>query len=999
MAAETNAPPDLASVVALYRRTDLPKGAAELEIRYRGLDPYIAETVMQALVEKKIPVDNGTVSQTVSAIMDERPASRAPAQRGQRASLIRQINFDNGKKVGERYYRKWPLAAPYRVRNPHALDYSVVLSGEQELAAPFASDASALIRVKCRASFVLAMPAVLAMPDVSAALKQQTPRAQAGEEDGAGRWRIDLTVVRQLEGSSAQSALPGVVAKMFRAGAMTPANMLDLLGLANHDSELRSLYQFELEVEHLPGADGKGREAVRPSEVTAVADRVLCLAKPEHLAEAAYQAEIYHVAGYVVEAPGLLRRFEHEWGLKRLTPQVLALTRSEYKSLYPPTGYFLLDKADGVRAIASVRDGRLRVLAGELLEYYAAGYGPAGKTSATARADFRAVNSTVLDGELVYPKGGKEQPVYHAFDVIAVLGENISGDGYEARISRLEEAVEVLRVFGLDARVKPIVHLTASEPAELKAQFQSPAFEKRPYGTDGRILVEPGKPYRDTLAYKWKPLWDTTIDFLARRPPPAVLGRPPYVDAPGCELYFLFVGINPDLFAALGLERVQGYRDLFPPRGGSYFPIQFSPSDAPMAYLYQHPVADPRLARGKDAPGKDARGKDARGWEGWTREVDGKIIELRCAGKEGECSAAGALGAPAWQLVRVREDRTREVKTQQYFGNDFRTAEWTWLNYTDPFEEAQLWNGPSLGYFAAPKSALYRAQTAYTSFVKSRRIESDLAHADWVVDAAIGKGQDFGRYLKAGVRHLVGIDQDRSALSELVRRKFSHASERKGPSRGTGERKTSGRGRGATTLFVLRADLTTPHAEVAAKVRSIVGFPGPAETGGADALVSNLAVHYFAGDVVHVRNFASLARDLVKVGGTVIITSMFGAKVHDLLASHGVAAGETWDARQEDVLKYSIRRDYTDDGLTAAGQRIGVLLPFSNGEYYEEFLVNVETFAAEFAARDFAVVAVATFDAYFEDFRARNPSVHKLLTPADFEFLSLYGEIVLRRER
>lgn len=956
----------LESLISQYRRSDLPQGEAELEVRFRGVDSFIAGTVLRSLLAKKgIPVDDGTITQTVNAIMDEGPATQDPRHRGpgrgQKANLIRQITFANGSKTGERYYRKWPLAPPFRARNPHALDYNVVLSGEQDLGGPFSSDASALIRVKCRASFVYTA------------------------EESDRRWRIDLTVARQLAGSDAQSGLPGVVETMFRApAAMTPANMLDLLDLTDPDSEYRSLYQYELEIEHLPGAGGEGRDAVRPSEVTALVGEVLRLAHPEYMEEAVYQAEIYHVAGFVVEAPGLLPRFEHEWGLKRLTPQVLALTRSEYKRLYPPTGYFLLDKADGVRAIASVRDGRLRVLADVLLEFYAPGYGPDGKTGGAriAAGGPRVENSTILDGELVASKAGGGAPVFHAFDVVAVLGENVSAGGYESRVARLEEAVGVLRAFGLDARVKPVVHLTASEPGGLKAQFQSPVFAERPYGTDGRILVEPGKAYRDTVAYKWKSRWDTTIDCLARRPPSSVLGRLPYADAPGHELYFLFVGINPDLFDALGLVRVPGYRDLFPPRSnsGSYFPIQFSPSDAPLAYLYQHPVEDPR---------KGAKKKGARGWEGWTRAIEGKVIEMRCAGSGEECSAAGDLGTPDWQIVRVRLDRTREIKTQQYFGNDFRIAELTWLNYVDPFEEHQLWDGPALGYFATPKSALYRAQTAFTSYVKSRRIEADLARAAWVVDAAVGKGQDFGRYRQAGVRHLVGIDQDRGALSELVRRKFSHAGGRKS-GRGQGRRGP----RGATTLFALRADLTGPHAEVAAKVRSIVGFPDA----GAEALVSNLAVHYFAGDVVHLRNFAALSRDLVKVGGTVIITTMFGAKVHDLLTARGVAAGQSWDTRQEGVLKYSIRRDYVGTVLTPAGQRIGVLLPFSNGEYYEECLVNVSALVAEFSARGFALVEAPPFDTYFGDFRERNPTMHKMLTPEDFEFLSLYGEIILRRE-
>lgn len=944
-------PQTLESVVSRYRRTaadpSLAGAEIELEVRFRGVDYFVFETVLNGLVAGALGVGPGVVTRTVNAIMDEAPETRPARARGapgeQRVNLIRQLTFDNtaeGAKTGQRYYRKWALVPPFRVQNPHALDYSVILSVEEPLAVPFANDAGALIRVKSRASF-------------------ETP-ARA-----AGRWRIDLTVTRTIHGSDAETALGSIIAKMFRTGRGAPETMLVLLGLTDPNSGSRGLYDYEIELEYVP-APGEA-DGLRPSEVTALVAEIMGLANPGYMAEAVYQAEIFRIAGLVVEAPGLLRRFEHEWGLKKLTPQVVALTRGEYRDIYPPTGYFLLDKADGVRAVASAHDGRLLVLADELLEFYAPGFtpdAPEGRETLSAAGLARVTRTTVLDGELVRADGAV---IFHAFDVIAVLGENLAGAGYEARVGRLAEAVGILRDFGVDARAKPVVRLTGAEPAELRAQFLSPAFGGRPYATDGRILVEPGKPYAETRAYKWKSLRDTTIDFLARRAPPSVLGRRPYVDAPGHELHFLFVGISPDLFAALGLERVPGYRDLFGERGGSYFPIQFAPSDAPLAYLYQHPTAPPA------------------GEKDWAREIDGKVVELRCAGPDGDCTAAGALGTPAWRLVRVREDRAREIKTQQYYGNDFRVAELTWANYLDPFAEAQLWEGPAGGYFAAPKSAMYRAQTAFTSFVKSRRIEAELAHADWVVDAAVGKGQDLGRYMKAGVRHVVGIDRDQGALAELIRRKFSHAKGDKG------ERRAGG----ATALFALRADLTAPAAEVAAKVRGIVGFP-PA---GADALVINLAVHYLTGTAVDVRNFAVLCRELVRVGGAVVVTTMFGQRTHDLLAAEGVATGESWDARQDDVLKYSIRREYAEDGLTAAGQKIGVLLPFSNGEYYSEYLVNVDALVREFAARGFAVVGAPTFDASFDEFRTRNPTMYKMLTPADLRFLALYGEILLKREK
>lgn len=937
----------LEKLVARYRR-EISNNAAsakktiELEVRFHGVNFSIFETILKAFVSGDcVPrvVDAGMISNTVNSIMAEDPVmwhrtKSVDGDEADRANLVRLITFNTatGEKTGDdMFYRKWSITRPFRAKS--ALHYIVSLSAEEELDGPFTSDARAHIRVKSRASF----------------------KTHADAE--GNYWRIDLTVVRTLNGSNAQAELPKTIQRMFNSGkAMTPANMLTLLGLADSNSEYRDLYNYELELEYVPrprendGAGGEtnstqGGDSIRPSEITALIGEILQLAKPEHLDEATYQTEVQRVAGVLMGGPS--RRFEHGWGLKRLLPQATALTRGGYKDIYPPTGMFLLDKADGVRCIATVHDEWAYLLADKLV--------------ALRAPDDTLVADTIIDGELVRT----DKVSFYAFDVIMLLGKNLTSFGYETRISHLKEAVDVLTKFGLDAHPKPIVHLTATEPDGLKAQFLSPVFQHRPYKTDGRILVEPDKPYGQTRAYKWKPLRDTTIDFLARRAPQAVLEL--HADAPGCELHVLFVGISSELFGALGLDRVPGYRDLFSAQGESYFPIQFAPSNAPLAYLYQHPVTSP-------------------GGAGWVREIDGKFVELRCVG---DCAAAVL---PGWELVQVREDRVREAKNK-YYGNDFRVAELTWLNYMDPFDEAELWSGSDLGYFASAKSSLYVPQTAFTSFVKDKRIEATLTHAGWVVDTAIGKGQDFGRYVRIGVRNVVGIDKDQGALSELIRRKYSHA----GVGPGAGKPR-QGQRRGPTTLFVLQADLTAPHADIASRVRSLVGFPGVDDADGANALVINLAIHYLATDVVDLRNFAALCRSLVKVGGFVIITTMFGNRVHDKFVAQKIKTGESWDLRQDGVLKYSIRRDYAENSLTPAGQRIGVLLPFSDGKLYEECLVNLDTVTHEFSARGFQVVETPTFDTSFEEFRVRNPNKYRQLNPVDFQFLELYGEIILKRE-
>jgi hypothetical protein len=934
--------PSLEGIVGRYRReAGHGRGGSspELEIRLQDVDYANFAAILEALLAKKggdgrpVPVGDGAVTQMVSAIM-------TPPGRGEgrlRESRIREIFFKAGVREREQYVRKEPLLPPYRVPSAAGLAYIVALAAERHDAQGFSSNESAVIRAKARVSFKLTL---------------------GGSPEFV--WRVDMTAVRQLAGGDAGSSLKQIVAEMFATQpAMAPGTFLAALRLDDDlNPAARQLYRYEIEVE-LEGPP-EARGLIQAADVTAAAEAVLRLANPEYMREAAMQAEVYRAAGYIVKAAGYLRRFQHELGLKRLLPQARAITRADYRELYPPKGLYLTDKADGRRALAIVRDGRGVVVADVLVD----GFEP------RAPADPPPAGDTILDGELV---GSGPGAAFYAFDVIAVAGEDVTPAGFEARLERLAEAVEIARQAGMPVSAKGYVRLGSDRPADLAREIGAVYAAKhrapgQAYKTDGLIFVEPGKPYGETANYKWKPPEHNTIDMLARRAPASVLGKEPFVDRPGHKVHFLFVGINPDLYDALGLQRCPGYGDLFPagPRragdraAGTYFPIQFSPSDAPLAYVYQHPDG---------------------------ARIDGAIVEVRCAGG---CAAAGGGGAPvAWEVVRVREDRRRELATKSYFGNDFYTAELIWLNYVDPFPLEQLWEGPAPDYFLGPKSGIYRAQTGVISYVKTQRIAA-LKHAGWVVDVGAGKGQDLGRYLDAEVQHLVAVDQDRAALTELVRRKYSFAK------RGADDAPRRGRARTATTVHVLVANANDPFSQTLDKLEAL----GLARMS-ADALVCNLAVHYFLADLAAMRNFVALARGAVKVGGQVVLTVLDGAAVHAAFAGGRVPEGGTWDVFEgaPPARKYSLKRLYSSDALEVAGQRIGVLLPFSEGRYYEEYLVNTKALAAEFASRGFSLVAAASAVNSVPDFEARNRALAGLLTEGDRKWLALYGELVFQRDK
>ena len=247
---------------------------------------------------------------------------------------------------------------------------------------------------------------------------------------------------------------------------------------------------------------------------------------------------------------------------------------------------------------------------------------------------------------------------------------------------------------------------------------------------------------------------------------------------------------------------------------------------------------------------------------------------------------------------------------------------------------------------------------------------------DWVIDIGSGK-QDIGKYIRANFSKVIAIDNDGAALVELIKRRYDLAKGNITP----------------ITLHTLKADINQPYKAIIPQIEKF-----GVSIGGADLVVCNLAIHYFIQDIDHIRNFAGLCNTMLKSGGSVSITCLFGSAVFKQLSEDKIKYGESWDRYQQDVLKYSIKRLFKDNTLTTVGQKIGVLLPFSAGGYYEEYLVNEETLISEFSKINFDLVVKDSFDIKFKGFEANDRTKYDKLIDIDFEFLKLFGEMVFKKK-
>jgi len=375
------------------------------------------------------------------------------------------------------------------------------------------------------------------------------------------------------------------------------------------------------------------------------------------------------------------------------------------------------------------------------------------------------------------------------------------------------------------------------------------------------------------------------------------------------------------------IPRCKGYAELFPEPFSTIFPIQFSHISNPNSYVYYH---------SNDSDVQD---------------IDGKICEF--AFIDGD-----------WHLIKIRTDRNLDLNTKKYFGNALKTASSNYDSVLNPIPLDAIIHG-SESYFAAEKSSIYRNQTQHISEVKEQGITAR-SDAEIIVDLGSGKGQDIFRYQRktTKLKQLIEVDKDSAALEEASLRVRNS----KNPIK--------------FVVSFVNSDFTQPACYDA--IKKVM------QTEKVDVVISHISFHYCASSPTLIEQFVILCHKLLNDKGIVRIITPFGDKILSLLKDSHIEFGQSWKSYEHDVLKYEIKRGFEEDELTDAGQKISVLLPFSNGELYDEYLVNTDFVTKMFADRGFHLVSKHTLDTF-------ETNASRKLTPDDKLYISLYGEMVFEK--
>lgn len=994
------------AIAAAYAQTR----NAELELRIKDVDWALFEQVYNAVAsataQPEIECSVNIITHT-GAAQQPRGQARGQQRTAQQADIMTIIYSTAVAHTSAtipaepvtKYTRKI-VKARHNATAGH-IKWSAVVSEEAPLK-PFKPANDALVRFKIRASFDFATGA----------------DATAG--DRASKWRLDLTAIKTGALKDLGPHLKRLREDLFvpvigSTGALPSGSFIERL-------PVDLLTSYEIELEYVGASAVTPTPATAPAHIEETAQSMLALINPRHNLDRAYQDVMLALAPMIAASPGMFKNPKYK--LKQLVPQVVSMTKNEYYADVWPrlADFYVTDKADGERALVVCG-----LNAGAIVD----------TTAFIVRSDSLVTVSapagtplTIADAEIICadPKRGSITPqcyTIHIFDCAALEGRLLANEPFSTRVEVLPRCAEVLQaVFNSGASAGDAPQYTvsakrftrlAANAAENKQIITAAAKSVREYAIDGLIFSSAGdasafagdtgaSAYANTRHYKWKPYAQNTIDFLAVKCPPALMGVKPYIARDGYELFLLFVGISHTARAQMGIGLLPKYKQIFPDVPDGYYPVQFSTSLLPYAYLWYAP-AD------------------------LTAHVHRRIVELSRNDVNTE-----------WVFHRVREDR---VVSENYYGNDFRTAESSFINFIDPFNIEDLYQRAG-SYFEHTADNIYFAQNKFKRYAITQTLKRVIgARTRWVVDLAAGRGADLHRYQELGVDNALFVDVDATAISELIRRKLAlgrrkiigsleptfeptlepTAHSANAPMNATAHSANANqcprpfltKTASALTVHTLVADLKRPFADTLASMYQFGVAPNCV-----DLVVCNFALHYFCDTLENLRNFLQLVKKLLKKDGLAMFSVMSGRKVFDLLAAAPSSADDMrpqWNscvslggdahtpARDQQtecacdlpnaVVKYSIIADYKSAKLEQAGQNIMIKLPFST-TMYSEPLCNLDTVTACAKKLGLAVERNESMGARLSQFEQSNRVLYEKLTADDKKYIDLHHIIVLR---
>jgi hypothetical protein len=700
-------------------------------------------------------------------------------------------------------------------------------------------------------------------------------------------------------------------------------------------------------------------------------DKFLCISKVENIIPNRQLIDIYTTNICIVAKllkPNLVHKFQSGYyGLKQLGSNPIEIEKSMYYTDILPdiNNYIITEKIDGTRSMVFIYIDRCYVINNKninsITEIYLNDLDL--ETNKNIFAEFKDT-CIILDAELIVQSelsglnlnnsNSDCSELYYVFDIIKYCNIDTYKYSFDDRLVYINKIID--KYTFLKNKTFTYVQDLIIANISLK-DFYLKNYElikmNQNYETDGLIIFNRNSNYNETKYYKWKPV--STIDFYLKKCPDTILGIEPYINKKNKILYILFSGVNDKDFIDLNLKKNKCYYDILCNKkfNKKYFPIQFMPSDNPWAYLFWYDTDD----------------------------LDDKIVELTYD-KE-------------WKFVKIRDDRKNDMERKTYYGNYFKYAEFIWFNLQNKLKLNDMVyttipeNNINQKYFKICNNDNYAALRKFNNFVKSKLIElnSNTLSRDNVIDICSGRGQDLQKYIKCKFKNIFMFDNDIDSISEIITRKHKYSKQT--------SKDLSRENKRENKRETLRDPLFT-FPNIYAKHLNLLDIPSNNITSIKDLIkianvdkvkmvVCNFALHYLIYNKTKLNNFIKLLHSVLDIGGIFIFTTFDGKKIFDLLTNN-----DKYERIINGKKIYSIKKKYTSDEFNGLGHKIEVLLPFSNDEYYTEYLLNIDLVKSAFHKKGINLMIESSFMNYMESFNLEKKYFYDKLKDIDKEYIDLH---------
>lgn len=776
--------------------------------------------------------------------------------------------------------------------------------------------------------------------------------------DSDKNWRIDFTITKLVEKNSAEyQNLQSVKSKFF---ALAPKTRIPNF-LQNLDTDVTDT-RTEIEFEWIGPSRGLSADSIGHY----ISDVVKPLSNESESPEsdATYQQLLFIIASKVLSEHSA-SEFRSNFTLKNLASRPKSFTRDTFKKSVCSniSNYFISDKADGIRSFIIFADETVMVMFPNSVDMFSKGV----KTGHTF---------TVCDAEVLVNKDKSIKKIY-LFDTLIFANESVVDSPTSERFELVKKSVKSLpSKLASKISIKTMTEITESGK-EISDMFS----RKRDYPIDGLVFTE-NAPYFKMQVLKWKPEEKQTIDFLLKSPPANLIGIKPYIPRKGFKMYWLFNGVNERTKRQYSLETLPGYYDLFNKRiypnlgKKGYYPVQFSVPDFPMSYLYYSDSEE---------------------------NLDGRVVEL---GKNPDSSFSDDKSIFPWKFHSIREDKEIEVAKGTNYGNSYQVALHTFNEIMNPISIKELADLCSSKkddkvsggdeYFKTQKKDLFKPGVKFNSFVVAQLIRS-ASGSDSVVDLAAGRGNHLWTYNGFGIKHGIFLDIDKDAIHELKNR----IEKLDDPKLYIYNRKPEKNMKISTAVV----DLTQNYSKTIAEIERLSAFRNIGDSSNAklsnsaksDAVIITFAIHYLIKNEESLVNFFKLVDLTLAPGGLFMFTCFNGEMVFELLKPY--EEGQSWDYKAKSgEIQYSIKKLYKSKKFEEFGQKIAVTHPFSAGEYYEEYLVNIDAIVSKFVENGYEVQQNGSFGDWLPKFQRFNTDMYYKMTDGDKLYCSLYQYVTLRKK-